>query len=71
MSEATIRIEGMTCGGCVNAVKRVLSKAAGVTVKDVTIGLAVVSFDPLSTSIDALKASIANAGFRAVEATVA
>src|SRR6266508_3414047 len=50
-SKATLTIKGMTCGGCVAAVKLQLRKTDGVTAYDVSLekGEAEVTYDPLKT----------------------
>lgn len=70
MQTITLNIGGMTCGGCVNSVKRVLTESAGVSDVDVRLEThsATVRFDADKTSIDALKAAIEDAGFTATTA---
>jgi len=65
METAVITIAGMSCQRCVESVRAALSALAGVTQIDVTLdrGEARVTFDPQSTSVDRLKAAIADAGF--------
>lgn len=64
---ATIAIDGMTCGGCVGAVKIQLKRTEGVTAYEVSLddGEAVVTFDPSVTSPEAIAESISKAGFDA------
>lgn len=66
MQQATIRVEGMTCNGCVASVTRVLKALPGVEFVDVSLDRreAAVRFDPARTDIDALKKTIAGAGFQ-------
>jgi copper chaperone len=45
MAELKLDIQGMTCGHCVASVRRALEATKGVTVKDVRIGEATVSYD--------------------------
>jgi copper chaperone CopZ len=42
----TLTITGMTCGNCVKHVQKALDEIDGVTVGEVTIGSAEVSYDP-------------------------
>ena len=67
METIDLKIEGMTCGGCVKSVTRVLTGVAGVASADVSLeeGRARVSYDPGKTGIDALKQVIERAGFKA------
>jgi copper chaperone len=60
----SIPIAGMSCGGCVRAVRDALAKVPGVNVEQVTIGKAVVALDPALTTPDALRDAIARAGYQ-------
>lgn len=67
MSTTTYKVEGMTCGHCVNAVTTEVSKIDGVN--DVHVDLdsgnvTVTSNAPLSS--DAVKAAVDEAGFELV-----
>lgn len=65
MSEAILTISGMTCGGCVNSVTRVLQSAPGVEQANVTLvpPQAVVRYDAALTGPDRLSQAVAGAGF--------
>ncbi len=65
METTTLRIEGMTCGGCVASVTRVLKAVPGVAEADVTLqpGSATVTFDAARTNVPALRVAIEDAGF--------
>jgi len=65
--EATVKVNGMTCQGCVRSVKRVLEAVPGVQQADVSLeqSEARVSFDPAKTGVDAFKAAINDAGYEA------
>ncbi len=65
METTTLRIEGMTCGGCVASVTRVLKAVPGVTQADVTLtpGTATVTFDAELTNVPALRVAVEDAGF--------
>jgi copper chaperone len=67
METTELRIEGMTCGGCVKSVTRVLSAVAGVASAEVSLeeGRARVTFDPGRTGIEALKQVVERAGYHA------
>lgn len=67
METTTIKVTGMTCGGCSGSVTRVLSELPGVVQAEVTLdpGQAVVTYDPATVSRDALCAAIDDAGFEA------
>jgi len=68
METVSINVKGMTCGGCVASVTRVLQAVPGVAEVAVTLepGAAKVSFDPARTAIPALRAAIEGAGFDVV-----
>jgi copper chaperone len=65
MTTVTLKVEGMTCGGCVASVTRVLRTVPGVDDVAVTLrpGEARVDFDPARTDVAALKAAIEGAGY--------
>lgn len=65
MRQATLHIEGMSCGHCLNAVNRALSAVPGVTIDAVRIGRADVSYDDTTTTISDLETAVAEAGYRA------
>jgi copper chaperone len=68
MQTATIRIDGMSCGGCVGSVTRALQRVEGVDTVDVTLApqVASVTFDPAKVELPALVAAIRDAGYEAV-----
>jgi len=65
MEQITLKIEGMTCGGCVNSLTHVLQAIAGVSQVEVTLepGEANLVFDAMQTNSQALHQAIQNAGF--------
>lgn len=67
MTEGTFHVGGMTCGSCVNTVKKKLSTLAGVVNCDVSIATeeCKLKFDPESCSMDLIKLSIEECGFEA------
>ncbi len=64
---ATFSISGMTCGGCVGAVKAQLKKTEGVTDFEVSLEAAeaMVTFNPGETDVDSIAESISKTGFTA------
>ena len=64
MEHLVIPIAGMSCGGCVDAVREALAKIPGVTVEQVTVGTAAVRFDPAVTTPEKLRAAITRAGYQ-------
>jgi copper chaperone len=67
METAQIRIEGMTCEGCVASVTRSLQRVVGVQDVDVSLDarLAKVTFDPARTAVADLKRAVERAGYEA------
>jgi len=67
METVTIKVGGMTCGGCVASVTRVVQAVVGVDSVNVSLdqGEAVVTYDSAQVAPDALKAAIVAAGFDA------
>lgn len=65
MSEVTIKIEGMSCGGCVRSVTGALKALPGVEDAQVLLDAAEarVSFDPAKVTVDAMRTAVENAGF--------
>ena len=68
MRQATLYIEGMSCGHCLNAVNRALAELPGVEIESVKIGRADVRYDERTTTPEALAAAVADAGYRATTA---
>jgi copper chaperone len=67
METTTIKVDGMSCGGCVKSVTGVLTALAGVAKAEVSLEQkqAVVEFDAGKVTRDQLKAAIDDAGFEA------
>lgn len=65
MQQATLHIEGMSCGHCLNAVRRALSAVPGVKIDAIRIGRADVSYDESIIGPSQLEAAVADAGYRA------
>ena len=65
MRQATLHIEGMSCGHCLNAVNRALSAVPGVKIDAVRIGRADVTYDETTTRPSDLETAVADAGYRA------
>ncbi|MEW6254139.1 MAG: heavy metal-associated domain-containing protein [Planctomycetota bacterium] len=65
MNEVTLAVTGMTCGGCVASVQRVLTAIPGVQSAEVSLdpGQVRVVFDPDRTDRAALVQAITAAGF--------
>jgi len=65
MNEIILSVTGMTCGGCVNSVQKVLLALPGVQRAEVTLtpGQARVVIDPARVERAALVKAIVDAGF--------
>jgi copper chaperone len=68
METITMSVKGMSCGGCVASVTRVLKAVPGVSDVAVTLdpGAAKVTFDPAKTGAPALRTAIEDAGYDVV-----
>ena len=66
-AKTVLKVEGMTCGGCVAAVKVQLRKTEGVTAYDVSLekGEAEVSYDPAKTTPEKIAEAVSKTGFNA------
>ena len=67
METTVLKVGGMSCGGCVGSVTRVLKGLPGVLDAQVSLekGEAKVSFDPAVASVSQLRGAIENAGYEA------
>jgi copper chaperone len=65
MNEVTIKVEGMSCGGCVRNVTGVLQALPGVVEASVSLDSASarVSYDPAKVSPEQMRAAVETAGF--------
>ncbi len=67
METTTIKVDGMSCGGCVKSVSGVLTALDGVAKAEVSLEQkqAVVEFDAAKVTREQLRAVIEDAGFEA------
>ena len=67
METVTLRVNGMTCQGCVRSVTQVLHRVPGVRHAEVSLerAEATVEFDPGQASAAVLKQAIEAAGYEA------
>ena len=63
MEQATIAVQGMSCGHCVASVKRALGQLEGVEVQEVAGGAASVAYDPQAISPRQIMAAIEAEGY--------
>ena len=65
MQTVTLNIDGMTCGGCVKSVTRLLEGVEGVEKEEVSLENknAVITFDESKTDTDALIDAVEDGGY--------
>ena len=65
MQTVTLGISGMTCGGCVRSVSKVLNALDGVAKAGVSLDhrCAVVNYNPGKLGVEQLKRTIEEAGY--------
>jgi len=68
MQQVHLEIEGMSCGGCVAAVRAALSAVPGIRVEDVSIGKATIAMDAAQASIASVIDAVQDVGYDAREA---
>ncbi len=66
MKTQELKIEGMSCGHCIMAVRKELGKLENVKVEDVQIGSAKVQYDETKVDEKALAAAVGEAGYKVV-----
>jgi copper chaperone len=67
METVQLKIEGMTCSGCVNSVTRTLQSVPGVEKVDVSLAdsRATVTYDPAKAGVADFKRAVERAGYDA------
>jgi copper chaperone CopZ len=65
MATAQLRVTGMTCNGCANAVRNTLKTIPGVQDADVDLGAgrAKVTYDPARSSTEAMITALGELGY--------
>lgn len=66
MDTTVLKVNGMTCGGCVRSVKNVLEGIQGVSRAEVSLekAQATVSYDPAQADVKRMKEAITDAGYQ-------
>ena len=64
--ELSLAIGGMSCGHCVGAVKRALQELPGVSIGELQIGKARVSYDPTVVDSNRIVDAVEDAGYQVV-----
>jgi copper chaperone len=65
MSKLELEIDGMSCGHCVAAVSQALRDLPGVSVEQVGIGSAALTYEPEKVSVDDIMLAVEDAGYAA------
>ena len=65
ITDKTFTISGMSCGGCVNSLTRVLKSVPGIEPIKIEVGKAHLSLDERATS-QTVKDAVARAGFEVI-----
>ena len=65
MDRLNMKIDGMTCGHCVGAVRQALTKLDGVTITSLAVGRAEVAFDPAKADVPTILTAVDDAGYPA------
>lgn len=63
MKQMRVNIDGMSCGHCIKSVRSGLEQVDGLTVEQVGVGSAVVSFDPARVKSDEVVGAVKKAGY--------
>ena len=64
--DKTFVIAGMSCGGCVNSLTRVLKSVPGIEPLKIEVGKAQLRLDTDRANPDSVRAAVAQAGFEVV-----
>ena len=64
--EKTFIIDGMSCGGCVNSLTRVLKTVPGIEPLKIEVGKAALRLESDTVTSDTVKAAVERAGFELV-----
>ncbi|NLV86235.1 MAG: heavy-metal-associated domain-containing protein [Clostridiales bacterium] len=68
MEQAVLKVDGMSCNHCVNAVTKAVNALGGI--EDVSVDLGgktvAVKFDPSKSSLEAIKSAIDGQGFEVI-----
>ncbi|HEV8647028.1 MAG TPA: heavy-metal-associated domain-containing protein [Burkholderiales bacterium] len=66
MERTVLKVNGMTCGGCVRSVKNVLESIQGVSSVEVSLdkAQATVTYDPAKTDVNRMSEAVTDAGYQ-------
>lgn len=65
--DKTYTIAGMSCGGCVNSLTRVLKTVPGIEPLKIEVGKAALRIDTERVTDDTIKSAVERAGFQLVQ----
>lgn len=68
MQTLSLKIDGMSCGHCVAAVRSALDRLEGVKTEQVEIGSARVSYDPGRATVEQIVDAVNDEGYAAARA---
>ncbi|HET7563732.1 MAG TPA: heavy-metal-associated domain-containing protein [Gemmatimonadaceae bacterium] len=71
MERLELHIDGMSCDHCVRAVRNALQQVNGVTVEQVKVGSATVTYDPARATRQEIVEAVNDEGYDAHTASVA
>ncbi|WP_308639598.1 copper chaperone CopZ [Paenibacillus silvisoli] len=63
MTTTTLKVQGMSCGHCVNSVEGALTKLGAAGNVDLKSGSVTIEFDESKVTIDAIKEAIEDQGY--------
>lgn len=63
MENAVLKVSGMSCGHCVNAVQKAVEEVGGTGTVDLASGQVTVSYDSAKVSLDQIKSAIEEQGY--------
>jgi copper chaperone len=66
MAQATLKVEGMSCGHCVKSVEGAVKQAGANGTVDLNAKTVTVQYDEAKLSLDAIKAAIEEQGYDVV-----
>jgi copper chaperone len=67
MQTVTLKVEGMSCGHCVNSVEGAVKSLGASGKVDLNAGAVTVEFDESKVSLDAIKEAIEEQGYDVVK----
>lgn len=66
MTKVTLKVEGMSCGHCVNAVETAVRQAGAAGTVDLASGTVTIEYDENAVTLEQLKQAIEDQGYDVV-----